>query len=178
MMNPLWGNIFRGKRDEDSLLHFLKNLPIFSGLSANDLKILEVALHQRSYKNHELVFEENDPGSGMYMVRSGRVRIFLRSSDGNEEVLAELGPGDFFGETTLTAPAPRSASARTTEATELVGLFRSDLLELSERYSTLTRNILFGLTRVISERLQAASHEIRRLQHQLGEQSSSESIDT
>ncbi|PLX74077.1 MAG: hypothetical protein C0614_12170, partial [Desulfuromonas sp.] len=98
--------------------------------------------------------------------------------DGNEEELALLGPGDFFGETTLTAPAPRSASVRTTDATELIGLFRSGLLELSGRYATLTRNVLFGLTRVISERLQASSHEIRRLQQLLGERASSESAET
>ena len=177
-MDPLWSNIFRNKRDEDSLQHFLKSLPIFAGLSAKDLKILEVALHQRSYKANETVFEENDPGSGMYMVRKGGVRIYVRKADGNEEELALLGPGDFFGETTLTAPAPRSASVRTTDATELIGLFRSDLLELSGRYATLTRNVLFGLTRVISERLQASSHEIRRLQQLLGERASSESAET
>ncbi|PLX72904.1 MAG: cyclic nucleotide-binding domain-containing protein, partial [Desulfuromonas sp.] len=84
-MDPLWSNIFRNKRDEDSLQHFLKSLPIFAGLSAKDLKILEVALHQRSYKANETVFEENDPGSGMYMVRKGGVRIYVRKADGNEE---------------------------------------------------------------------------------------------
>ncbi|MDT8440506.1 MAG: cyclic nucleotide-binding domain-containing protein [Desulfuromonadales bacterium] len=178
MADPFWSNIFRGKHDDDSLLHFLKGQPIFAGLSAKELKLLEVALHQRSYQPNEIVFEEGDPGSGMYMIRSGGVRILGRRVDSGEEVLAELGPGDFFGETTLTAPAPRTATARTVEATELVGLFRSDLLELAERYATLTRNILFGLTRVVSERLQTASHEIRRLQHQLGEHASAENVET
>ena len=177
-MDPFWSNIFRSKRDEDSLQHFLKALPIFAEISAKELKILEVDLHKRRYKANEIVFEENDPGSGMYMVRKGGVRILVRNASGGEEELALLGPGDFFGETTLTAPAPRSATALTTETTELIGLFRSDLLELSGRYATLTRNVLFGLTRVISERLQASSHEIRRLQHLLGERSSSESAET
>ena len=59
----------------------------------------------------------------MYMIRSGMVNIYASSQSGVEEELARLGPGDFFGETTLTAPAPRTASARTLENTELVGLF-------------------------------------------------------
>ena len=177
-MDPLWSNIFRSKPDEDSLAYFLKNLPIFAELSARELRILEEVSHQRSYKAHEIIFEENDPGSGMYMVRSGGVKIFVRNNEGGEDELATLGPGDFFGETTLTAPASRSASARTLEATELVGLFRADLLELSQRYPSVSGSILFGLTKVISERLQAASLEIRRLQHRLGEHASSESAET
>ncbi|MBW2452106.1 MAG: Crp/Fnr family transcriptional regulator [Deltaproteobacteria bacterium] len=177
-MDPLWSNIFRKKLDEDSLTNFLKNLPTFSGLRHKDLRTLEAIVHQRNYKPNELVFEEGDPGSGMYMIRGGSVRIFARLADGGEDVLAILESGDFFGETTLTAPAARSASARTMEATELVGLFRSDLLELSERQPSVANNILFGITRVISERLQASSIEIRRLQNQLGEHSSPEGAET
>ena len=177
-MDALWSNIFRGKLDEDSLAYFLKNLPTFSELTGKQLSILESVVHQRSYKAHETIFEEGDPGSGMYMIRSGSVRIFARNDDGSEEELANLEAGDFFGETTLTAPAPRSASARTLEATELVGLFRSDLMELSERQSGVTNSILFGLTRVVSERLQASSLENRRLQHLLGEQATPESSET
>jgi CRP/FNR family cyclic AMP-dependent transcriptional regulator len=178
MVDPLWSNIFRGKLDEDSLAHFLKNLPIFAGLSSRELKVLEEATHQRNYKTTEIVFEANDPGSGMYMIRSGSVRIFLRSADGSEDEITTLVQGDFFGETTLTAPAPRSASARTLETTELIGLFRSDLLELVERHPALARKILFGLTRVISERLQAATVEMRRLQKRLGDHTFPENVET
>lgn len=177
-MDPLWSNIFRGKLDEDSLALFLKNLPIFAGLSSHELRVLEDVAHQRSYKSGETVFEANDPGSGMYMIRSGSVKIFNRNRDGSEDEIATLIQGDFFGETTLTAPAPRSASARTLEVTELVGLFRSDLLELGERHPTLARKILFGLTRVISERLQAATLEMRRLQKRLGEHAFPENVET
>ncbi|MCK4509213.1 MAG: hypothetical protein KAU27_11755, partial [Desulfuromonadales bacterium] len=66
-MDPLWTNIFRKKLDEESLAYFLKNLPIFSELSPRALTILEELVHVRSYKAHETVFEEGDPGSGMYM---------------------------------------------------------------------------------------------------------------
>jgi CRP/FNR family cyclic AMP-dependent transcriptional regulator len=167
-MDPLWTNIFRKKLDEESLAFFLRHLPIFSELSPRALRILEGTVHVRSYKANETIFEEGDPGSGMYMIRSGAVKIFAgdQNSGGNE--LASLTQGDFFGETTLTAPAPRSASARASEASELVGLFRADILELAEKHPDVSNSIFLGLTRVVSERLQAASMEIRRLQKQLG----------
>ncbi len=177
-MDPLWNNIFRKKLDEESLAYFLKNLPIFSELSPRALKVLEDLVHVRSYKAHETIFEEGDPGSGMYMIRSGSVEIYAKDENGVDDELARLTPGDFFGETTLTAPAPRSAFARTLEATELIGLFRADILELAQRKPSISSSILLGLTRVVSERLQAASLEIRRLQDQIGEHASPENIET
>jgi CRP/FNR family cyclic AMP-dependent transcriptional regulator len=177
-MDPLWNNIFRKKLDEESLAYFLKHLPIFSELSPRALSNLEDLVHVRNYKAHETIFEEGDPGSGMYMIRSGAVQIYIRDKSGAEDELARLAAGDFFGETTLTAPAPRSASARTVEATELVGLFRADILELAERRPSISSSILLGLTRVVSERLQAASQEIRRLRSQAGEHISPENIET
>ena len=177
-MDPLWNNIFRKKYDEDSLDYFLHNLPMFAELNGRELKLLEKVIHLRNYRAAETVFEEGDPGTGMYMIRSGGVGIYLKDSGGGEEELAVLGPGDFFGETTLTAPAPRTATARTLEASELVGLFRSDLLEMVERQPTMTSRILIGLTRIISERLQTASMEIRSLNNRLDEHIPTETVET
>ena len=177
-MDPLWNNIFRKKHDEDSLAYFLNNLPMFAELNGRELNVLEKMVHVRNYGVSEVVFEEGDPGTGMYMIRSGGVSILAKNQQGTDDELALLGPGDFFGETTLTAPAPRSASARTTEQTELIGLFRADLLELIERQPTLTSRILIGLTRIVSERLQTASQEIRNLDKLIGEQLSTEIVET
>ncbi len=162
-MDPLWRNIFRSKPGEDSLAHFLKHLAIFAELSPQALRTLEEVTHSRSYRTNETVFEEGDPGTGMYMIRSGSVSIYAKDVQNQEYELTRLTVGDFFGETTLTAPAPRSATARTNEPTELIGFFRSDLLGLIEKKPGVANSILLGLTRVVSERMQAASLEIRRL---------------
>lgn len=177
-MDPLWSNIFRKNRDEESLTYFLKHLTIFSDLSPRALAVLEDLVHVRSYNAHETIFEQGDPGTGMYMIRKGSVQIYAKDDHGVEDELARLTPGDFFGETTLTAPAPRSAFARTLEKTELVGLFRADIKELTERTPAVSSSILLGLTRVVSERLQAASLELRRLQKQVSEQTPPENIET
>ena len=177
-MDPLWNNIFRKKHDKDSLAYFLNNLPMFAELNGRELNVLEKMVHVRNYGVSEVVFEEGDPGTGMYMIRSGGVSILAKNQQGTDDELALLGPGDFFGETTLTAPAPRSATARTTEQTELIGLFRADLLEMVERQPTLTSRILIGLTRIVSERLQTASQEIRNLNKLIGEQVPTEIVET
>jgi len=162
-VNPLWSNIFRKKSEEDSLAHFLRNLAVFADLGRRELNFIETLVHSRRYAPAEIVFEEGDPGSGMYAIRSGRVSIFVRTPDGQKEQLALLGPGDFFGESTLMAPAQRTASARTLEPTELIGLFRADLLEANQKHPAITNAILIGLARTLSERLQAAEIAIRKL---------------
>ncbi len=162
-MNPLWSNIFRKKTEEDSLSHFLRNLAVFADLGRRELSFIEKLVHPRHYSPAETIFEDGDPGTGMYAIRSGRVSIFVRKPDGQKEQLALLGPGDFFGESTLLAPSRRTASARTLENTELIGLFRADLLEATQKHPIVTNTILIGLARTLSERLQAAEIEIRQL---------------
>jgi len=166
-MNLLWSNIFRRKAEEESLAYFLRKNPIFSELGERDFRFLESFVHPRRYAPQEIIFEEGDTGSGMYLIRSGKVKIYARDTDGSEEELALLEPGDFFGEITLTAPTTRTASARTTESSELIGLFRADLLGASEKHPALANKILFGLARVMSERLQAMGTESRHLKKEL-----------
>ncbi|EAT16493.1 cyclic nucleotide-binding domain-containing protein [Desulfuromonas acetoxidans] len=174
-MNGLWESIFRSKTDEETLAGFLAKIPVFTELGKRDLNYLENLVHVRNYKAHETVFEQGDPGSGLYIIRSGNVAIFTRDNYDREEELALLGPGDFFGETTLASPAPRTVSARTTESCELLGLFRSDLLATSDKHPEIANRILFGLTKMISERLQTATFQLRNLQQRLEEKESPQS---
>lgn len=152
-MNPFWSNIFRGSGYEDTLAYFLGSVPIFSKLKKRELNLLEEIVHVRDYKADEIVFEEGDIGSGMYAIRSGQVKIYSHDENGAEAEQAILDPGDFFGEVALTASRPRIASARTTEATVLVGLFRSDMQDAIRKYPAFSAKILLGLTRIISDRL-------------------------
>jgi CRP-like cAMP-binding protein len=173
-MNPLWSNIFRKKQAEESLAYFLGSMPIFSEMNARELGYLESRVHSRTYDSNETVFGEGDPGSGIYMIRSGRVKIYSHDNKAQELVLSILGPGDFFGETTLAAPAMRTASARTIEKSELIGLFRADLLDTVQKHPDIANKILIGLARVMSERLQAAGEELRQLEKTLAETSAAQ----
>ncbi len=166
-MNPFWSNIFRGYGYEETLAYFLGTVPIFSKLKKRELSFLETIVHVRNYKADEIVFEEGDIGSGMYAIRSGQVQIYTRDEYGRETEQATLEPGDFFGEVALTASRPRIASARTTETTVLVGLFRSDMLEAVRKHPAISAKILLGLTRVISDRLHQTHlllNEVKRQQ--------------
>ncbi len=169
-MNPFWSNIFHDSSYELTLAYFLSNTPIFKQLEKRELVFLENIVHVRNYEVNETVFNEGDIGSGMYTIRSGQVQIYKQDDHGHEVELAILEPGDFFGEIALTASRPRCASARATETTVLVGLFRTDLLEAVRRYPSSTAKIMLGLNRVVSDRLLQCSIQLEELKKQLADQ--------
>lgn len=65
----------------------------------------------RQLAGDEVVFHEGDHGEEMFVIQSGRIRI-TKALGGEERVLAELGPGEFFGEMAILNNEPRNATAR------------------------------------------------------------------
>lgn len=110
----------------------------------------------RTFPVGTLLFEENDPGSRMYVIRRGRVKIYRRFAD-NEMLLALLGPGEFFGEMALLENLPRSATAMVVEEAELIEVdghtFESMIRSNSEIAVRLMRK-LASRVRELDRRLQ------------------------
>jgi CRP-like cAMP-binding protein len=166
-VNPFWNNIFRDNSYEKSLAYFLSSMPMFKNLEKRELSFLEHIVHVRNYESNGTIFNEGDIGSGMYTIRNGQVQIYTLDEHGQEIDQAILEPGDFFGEIALTASRPRCASARATETTVLIGLFRTDLLKAIRRSPAPSAKIMLGLNRVISDRLLQCSLQLEELKKQL-----------
>lgn len=166
-MKPLWQNIFRSNDDDQSLSAFLTRCPAFDKLERRDVKILEKFIHIRNYHDEEMIFNEGDIGSGMYLIRTGQVEVYCLDERDRKSDLTVLEEGDFFGEIALTGSRPRSASARATKPTVLAGLFRSDIDEVIERYPATAARILFGINRVTCDRLLQTNIELQKLGRQL-----------
>ena len=169
-MDSFWGNIFTRKtEDHEAISTILRRIPIFADLKHRELKEFERVLHRREFKKDELVFQEGEPGVGMYIIYTGSVGIFKNSPNGKEELLAELKPGEFFGEMALLDEAPRSATARALEDSVILGLFQPDLFDLIERKPKLGNKILLNLAHIIGERLRHTNQELQELRQKLTE---------
>lgn len=77
----------------------------------------------RSYPKHTLLIQEGDRSDQLYVVVSGRLKVFLSDSDGKEIVIDTLGPRQCFGEMALEGE-PRSASVMATEPCKLAVIER------------------------------------------------------
>src|SRR5260370_17984532 len=76
----------------------LAAIPLFRQLSSDALEKISGLMVQESHKAGDTIFLEGERGDALYVVDSGKVRIWVRDGDGNDVTLSELEPGDFFGE--------------------------------------------------------------------------------
>lgn len=167
MKNALWTNIFKHwQTDESETVLTLKQVPIFAGLTSRELNELEKLIHERTYKPDEIIFKRQAPGEGMYIILKGHVQIYLDLEKGEQNVLAELKNGEFFGELSLLDDEPRSATAVCTESTILLGFFRPDLFSLLERNPEMGNKILMNLAKVVSARLRKTNQLLTESQQQ------------
>ena len=166
-MDSFWSNIFRNRNEEsEKISTILSRIPIFQELSRRDLAAVERILHHRAYKSGESVFFQNDPSAGMYIILKGKVQVIYEPT---QQVIAELFDGDFFGELALVDDSPRSATVIARMDCEMLGFFRSDLLDLIERKPKLGLAISLQLMSVISERLRKSNDQVQALQRKLYE---------
>ncbi|HXI02674.1 MAG TPA: cyclic nucleotide-binding domain-containing protein, partial [Candidatus Saccharimonadales bacterium] len=100
----------------------------------------------------DLVFNEGDPGTEMYIVQSGAVEIYNEGARGRR-VLALMEKGDFFGEMALLDGAPHAATARAVEDVELIEINST----LFDRMIKANAEIAVRMLRKLSIRLRAAN---------------------
>ncbi len=110
-------------------LELLAQVPLFAGLTPEEIRSLEALLRRRRYAPGEVIFHEGDAGTDLYIIENGEVKIVLGSAEGQEVVLGLLGHGDFFGELALLDGEPRSANAVAREACDLLLIRRHDFLQ-------------------------------------------------
>src|SRR2546426_6834989 len=89
----------------------LSRVPLFKRLEPHELEHLAEEVDQVNYKAGETIFNEPDRGDALYILEDGAVRIWVYDEDVKEVTLAELKPGDFFGELAVLDRGERSSSA-------------------------------------------------------------------
>jgi len=95
----------------------LRRVSLFAGLDEATLAGLAGRLRRRSYRRGTMIFHKDQPGDGLHVIESGRVRFFLPAEGGAELTIDVAGAGEVFGELALLDGQPRSASAEALEET-------------------------------------------------------------
>jgi CRP/FNR family transcriptional regulator len=128
---------------------FLKGIPYLADLEPPDIERVARTLVERHFARGESVFLEGDPCEGLYLVVSGRVRIYKVSEEGREQVLTLAGPGETFNEVPVFDGGPNAATVQALEATTLYVLPAKDFLRLAAEYPSIWR----GMMKVFASRL-------------------------
>ena len=102
--------------------------PFFAALSARDAQELAKRTRIRRVPAGRTIFQEGDPGDGLYGILAGRVAFSVDSVNGKELILNVLGPGEFFGEIALLDGKGRTATAVARDACRLVFVARKEFM--------------------------------------------------
>src|SRR6185295_263367 len=121
---------------EPHLADTIRSIPIFSGLSREDVAKVLGKMEEVSFPAGVTIFSQGDQGDAFYLIQAGAVQVLLESGAEKSEVVAILGQRDWFGEMALLSGEPRSATIRTVKEASLWRLRRDDWDELIEKHPT------------------------------------------
>lgn len=165
--SSFWTNFFNSPTEEMDLKKSLSSIPLFKELTKRDLSALLTIIHNRTYVSNELIFQQGDPGIGLYLIREGEVEIRRENERGNKKTLATFSKGDFFGELALVDGEKRSASAVAKSDCRVSVIFKPDLDEFIEKYPRKGIKILSGISNMIALRLRKLNEDYINLQFNL-----------
>lgn len=152
---PMLSIVFRRLNSRQrEMISLLRRTSIFATLTESELVEILHLLYERVYATGEVIFSESEPGLGLYVVFKGEVEIGRLGQD-NKGQLAQLGPGEVFGEVSFLDGGSRSTTVTAGVKTELIGFYRTELMDLLQRKPVLASKILLALARQISLRMRA-----------------------
>jgi len=144
-----------GERGRD-LVYFLRQVSLFTDLAHGDLRRLARIVHERVYRDGEIIFEQGTPGVAVYLLRGGMVEIMRKKLNGEEIPLAMLEPPASFAELAAVGlELVHWASARARGPVSLVAIGHSDLDALSYNFPRQAIKVLRKLAQIIAVQLQA-----------------------
>ena len=118
------------------LVDIVSNVPLFSSLPREDVAKIVEKLEETSYRTGDSIFLQGDIGDAFYLIQSGTVKVMSRSSGHKPEVLAVLGPREWFGEMSLLSGEARSATITAVKDTTTWKLSRESWNGLVEKHPT------------------------------------------
>lgn len=148
-------------QDDDKDLG-LAAISLFKDLSPEALEKMSTLLENVNFKTGETVFHEHEKGNALYVVHSGRVRIWVHDEDSKDVTLAELEPGDFFGEMSVLDGGERSANATVSADALLHRLSRDDFQEFLLAHPQAALEVIRGITARLRQTNLLVSQRISR----------------
>lgn len=126
----------------------LKKIPLFAGLTDEDLRALADKAVTRTFPKNMILINEGDITDSLYVILSGKVKVYLGDESGKELLLDVKGPGEYFGEMALDEGS-RSASVMTAETSQLAAITRNDFKSFLRDHPDIALHVMNNLIRMV-----------------------------
>ncbi len=123
----------------------LQQVEIFQGLSDQELDTLAASSSSRSFPKNTVVIHENDPADSLFIIESGKVKVYCSDKNGKEFIMNTQSEGDYFGELALLDDSTRSASVRTVEKSSFCIVYKEEFNRVLEDHPNITRKLIRNL---------------------------------
>ena len=123
-----------------------KQPPLSETLTSAELRAIARHGVTRAFPNRTIIVSEGDSTDSLYIILSGRVRVFVADEHGKEITLSTQGQGEYFGEMVLDG-GPRSASVMTLEATRFLVVTQQDFRSFIARSPEFALHLISKLIR-------------------------------
>ncbi len=123
----------------------LQNVAIFQGLSEQELVALSASSSTCTVPKSTVVIHENDPADSLFIIQSGKVKVYCSDKNGKEFIMNTQGEGDYFGELALLDDSTRSASVRTMEKSTFCIIYKDDFNRVLDHHPNITRTLMRNL---------------------------------
>ena len=140
------------------MLAELAQVPLFSELGDAELTAIANMATTRSLPANSVVVNEGDQTNSLYVITSGKVKIYLSDENGKEVMLGISGPGEYFGEMVLDG-GPRSASVMTLEPSKFSIIQKEDL----EKYLHNHPEVALSIIKHLINRIRALTDNVKSL---------------
>lgn len=137
----------------------LRNLYLFSGLTEEQLAEIARLILYRRYQKGRIIFMEGEPGEAIFLLTSGRVKIYKQDEEGREQILHYISPGEIFAEVVLFDGGAYPANAGVVEDSEIGLIKNSDMDALIMGHP----EIALSMLKIMSRRLRFSQHQIMEL---------------
>ena len=120
----------------------LSSIPFFEHIDHDTSVMLRSKMQSRKFRKGQPIFNQGDPGDSLFLVSTGRVKLFTENEHGEQLTILLCGEGDCFGEMAVLDGGARSASAEALEATETWVVTRNTFVDLIRQQPDISLNLI------------------------------------
>ena len=143
------------------VIEILRKIKLFSELNNSELLKLSRICQKVNFKKGDIIFEAGEPGDALFVIYEGEVEVVKPGKkEEPEQILAEFGPGEIFGEMALIEELPRSATVRAKEDARLLRIPREYFFRLLQQEPGIALKIYKAISLVLAHRLRETSERL------------------
>lgn len=134
----------------------ITSVPVFKGLNEEDRQALQKVTRSRTYRKGEFIFHVGEYSETLFVVNKGLIKLTKMSSEGKEQIVRLLFPGDFFGLFSLIKNEKHYVNAEAVGSTGICYIEKKDFLKTMESNADLSYRFVLAL----SDRLYEADESV------------------